>query len=266
MLHSKGFARGGTEIGPGSALSTYTIVEPGRAVRLAFDGPVSESPLDDLIAHGARGETTQRCTIDLGFEAAAPLWNMKGDSKEAGAMAGAIHIDHIGSADGSVTYGDRTYHFSDGYSIRDHSRGPREISQYTNHNWMSGVFPDGRAFYVYAMRMQGSDTIGMSNAAVAQGDELLTAELVHTDLLNSLDDLGKPHTIVLRSELGDMEIEVVDEVNTFVSSMVCPYDTVPGATVHRKAAQITDQSVRMRWNGLETHGWVERGFAPEPLM
>lgn len=266
VAYSKGYARNGTPTGPGGALSKYEIVEPGERVRLTFDGPMSEAALKDLIEHGARGETSKRCKLDLRFDSAAPLWNMKGDSKEAGSVAGSIHIDHIGKANGSIEYDGRTYRFSDGYVARDHSRGAREISQYGGHNWINGVFPGGRGFYLYAMKSQGSSTIGMSNAAVAQDGKLYPAEVVQTKFITSMDDgIGKTHKVVLRSELGEMEIEIVEVLNTFVSSMVCPYDTVPGATWHRKAGQIIDESVRLKWDGKEAYGWCERGYADGPL-
>ena len=265
VAYSKGFARNGTPTGPGGPLTRYEILEPGAKVRLSFDGPMSDASLKDLIAHGARGETSKLCKLDLRFDSAAPVWNMKGDSKEAGSVAGSIHIDHIGKANGTIEYEGRTYRFTDGYTARDHSRGAREVSQYGGHNWINGVFPDGRAFYLYAMKSQGSNTIGMSNAAVAQDGKLYPAELLKTEFISSLDSIGKTHRLTLKSELGTMEIEIVEVLNSFVSSMVCPYDTVPGATHHRKAAHIVDESVRMRWNGQEAYGWSERGYADGPL-
>lgn len=265
VLHHRGFARNGTATGPAGALSRYEIVEPGETVELSFDGPVMETALMQLIERGALAETTQRCKIDLRFDAAAPLWNMRGDSAEAGSMAGSIHIDHIGRSHGAIEYDGETYRFDNGYSVRDHSRGVRDVSQYGGHCWMSGLFPSGRAFYLYAMRSQGSATIGMSNAAMTQDGVLYPAQVAHVELASSYADADTLHRVVLRSELGEMEIEVVELLNTFVSSMVCPYDTVVGAVHHRPAGSFFDHSALMRWNGEEAYGWSERGFAEAPL-
>lgn len=265
VLHHRGFARNGTPRGPGSALSRYEVVEPGETVTLSFDGPVTESGLNDLIERGALRETTKRCKIDLRFDSAAPIWNMRGDSVEAGSVAGSMHIDHVGRSRGTVEFDGRTYRFDDGYAARDHSRGVRQVSQYGAHNWINGAFPGGRVFYLYGMRLQDSPTIGMSNAAVAQDGVIHPADVLHTELATSWADAGKPHRVVLRSELGEMEIEIAEVTNTFASSMVCPYDTLPGALHHRPAAALIDESVLLRWNGEEAYGWAERGFTDGPL-
>lgn len=176
-----------------------------------------------------------------------------------------MHIEHTGRCRGRIEYDGHTYTIEDGYSARDHSRGEREISQYGGHNWINGVFPSGRAFYLYAMRRQGSATIGTSNAAVAQDGVIHPAETVHTELATSHADLDKLHHVVLRSELGEMEIEIVSIYNTLVASMVCPYDTLPGAVHHRPAATLVDQSVLLRSDDEEGYGWAERGFTEGPL-
>lgn len=265
VLHHRGFARSGTATGPGSALSQYEVIEPGQTVTMRFDGPVMETALKELIERGALGEPTKRCKIDLQFESAAPMWNMRGDSAEAGSVAGSIHIDHAGRSQGTIEYDGRSFRFDDGYGVRDHSRGVREVSHYGAHNWINGVFPSGRAFYLYGMRSQDSTTMGMSNTAMAQDGVVYPAEVVETELATSWADAGKPHRVILRSELGEMEIEVAESLNTFASSMVCPYDTLPGAVHHRPAAGLIDESVLLRWNGEEAHGWAERGFTDGPL-
>jgi hypothetical protein len=265
VLHHRGFARAGTPTGPASALSRYEIVEPGETLRLSFDGPMMETGLQALIDHGALGEPTKRCTVDLQFDAKAPMWNMRGDSVEAGSMAGSMHIDHIGRCRGTIEYDGHQYRIADGYSARDHSRGDREISQYGGHNWINGQFPSGRSFYLYAMRRQGSTEIGMSNAAVVHDGAIHPAEIVHTEFAASYADIDKLHRVVLRSELGEMEVEIVTVYNTFVSSMVCPYDTLAGALHHRPSATLLDHSVLLRSDGEEGYGWAERGFTTGPL-
>jgi hypothetical protein len=265
VLFSKGYGRNGTRTGPGGSLSRYEILEPGNAVRLGFDGPMSESGFEDLVRHGARSGTAERCRIDLRFDAATPVWNMKGDSAEAASMAGSVHIDQIGRANGTILYRGDTYPFRDGYAVRDHSRGIRQVSQYGAHGWLQGIFPGGRAFYVYAMKSQGSATIGMSNAAIVEGGRLYPAKLLATEFISSAEEAGRPHRILLTCDLGEMAIEVTEVLNKMPSSMVSPYDTAPGSVTHRNAALIFDESVRMRWDGRDGVGWSERGFAPGVL-
>ena len=135
------------------------------------------------------------------------------------------------------------------------------------HAWVNGAFPGGRAFYVYAMRLQGHQDIGMSNAAVAQDDQLYPATVLHVDLMSAREDCGRPHRIVLRSELGEMEIKVTDTLNSFPYSMVEPFDTTVGRVAHaRPYASLYDEFARVRWGDLQGMGWTERGLAPQPLV
>ncbi len=266
VIFSKGYGRNGSLTGAGGALSHYEIVEPGKKVRLNFDGPMSESTLDEMVADGQRSGPAKRCKLDLRFDAAAPMWNMKGDSAEAASVAGSIHIDHIGKANGSIEYDGKTYHFKDGYSSRDHSRGAREVSAYGAHNWINCLFPSGRAIYLYAMKSHGSTAIGMSNAAVAQGDRLYPAKLLHTEFITSSADVGKCHKIILDCELGQMALEIAEVANSLPSHMVVPFETNAGAAPYRPSAFIVDESVLMKWNGEQAWGWSERGIASQSLV
>jgi hypothetical protein len=264
-LYNKGYGRGPAQNGPGGSLSFFTVEEPGKRMRLTFDGPVSSSSVDELIEHGARQGPAERCVIDLRFESDAPLWNMKGNSAEASSIAGSVHIDQIGKANGTVTYDGMTYKFADGYSIRDHSRGIRDVTRYGAHCWISGIFPDRRGFYLYAMRLWGDSSAGMMNAMVTQDDRLYPATLLHTDFADRSTGAGSLHKILLDCELGTMEIEVIEVLNTFPSCFFNPFDTAPGWIRHHHAAWELDEPVRLRWRGQEGIGWSERAVASGPL-
>ena len=266
LLYHRGYGRTGDKRGPGGSLSYYEIIEPGRSARLQFDGPVSESVFDSLMSSGPDQEPpAKRCKIDMRFDALAPLWNMKGDSVEASMMAGAMHIDHIGVANGTLKYEGKTYTISQGYSVRDHSRGVRDMSPYGAHCWINGCFPGGRAFYLYAMRLQGQQELGMENAAVAQGQTLYPAKLLHTDLISSAADAKTTHRLVLESDLGRMEVEVSKVLTCFPISMVMPFDTAVGRLNKRNSALMFDETVSLSWAGEQGIGWSERGVASEPL-
>jgi hypothetical protein len=265
FLYHRGYGRNGDETGPGGCLSKYTILEPGKKVHLHFDGPMTETTSDFLIHHSAQNNPPEKaCRMDLTFDSAIPVWNMKGDSAEASTMAGGIHIDHIGSAQGTVEYNGKTHHLN-GYAVRDHSRGIRDMSHYGAHFWVNGTFPGGRSFYVYAMRAFGTDELGMSNAAIDQDGVLYPATVKQVELIDSIDYAGKGHKVILGSELGDMEVNITEVTNIFPYSMVVPFDTALGKLDHRPRAVLYDEFVKMTWNGVEGRGWSERGWADQAL-
>lgn len=262
ILHHRSYARATSETTVSGGLAQYEILEPGRRMRLSFDGPMAQSNVTDLMTHGTRVESMARCTIDLGFEGLAAVWDMKGDSDAAKAVAGGMHTEQVGRASGSIRFEGKDYSFEQGYCARDHSRGPREIGHYAGHNWLNGVFPDGTGFHVYGIKLADRDELGMSNAAVIQGDKVMPATVLHTEFVQSLADRGKLHRIRLSCELGEMEIDIVEVLGTVPMSVVAPYDTGPGVVHHQWSGFLMDEAVRLRWNGQDGLGWSERGFIP----
>jgi hypothetical protein len=215
-------------------------------------GPLNEPP-------------QKRLQLQVRFDSEVPYWDMKGDSKEASQVIGGVHIDQIGLANGVIEFDGERYELENGYAIRDHSRGIRDMSYFGAHAWINGSFPGGRHFYTYAMSLQGSQSIGMSNAAMVDSGRIYPATLEHVELLRDTRGAAQPHRLVLRSEIGTMDIEITAYINTFPYSMVSPFDTTPGLTNHRSTASMYDEFARLRCNGLDGVGWSERGLAPQPL-
>lgn len=265
ILFAKNYGRGATSTGPGGGLTKLDVIEAERCLRLTFSGPVTASTHAELVGRGYREGPKGFCNIDVKFDAVKPVWNMKGDSREAGTIAGSMHIEQIGAANGTIEIDGCTFPLTNGYSVRDHSRGIRDVSQYRMHCWINGCFPDGRAFAFYAMQLQGSETFGMSNAAVFDGDKRYPATLVRTDIDVDLEDASKRHTVVLDSPLGAMEIRVSEILTSFPNSMVCPYDMCPGRLDHVVSAFMLDQLVTFECNGQKGIGWTERGVARKPF-
>jgi hypothetical protein len=266
IIYAKGYGRNGTEKGPGGAFSRLEVLEPGRKVRLTYDGPVWQSRYEELFALGARDGAARPCKLDVLFESALPIWNMKGDSPGAASIAGAIHVEQIGRINGMVEYAGEMHRFNDGYSVRDHSRGPRDISQYRAHCWTSGYFAnDDTAFHVYAMQLQNTRGLAMSNAAVVRAGKCYPATVIQVSLPNKLEDVQGKLGVTIRSELGDMKIEVIELLTRIPTGMVRPYDTTAGVRAAQSCAAISDGPTRIHCEGHEGFGWSELGFAAEPL-
>lgn len=266
IIFAKNYGRGADENGPGGALTKLDVLEIGRRLRLSFSGPVTVSNDAELNERGYREGPKQHATIDLHFAGRTPVWNMKGDSREAGTIAGSMHMEQMGFVDGSIDIDGQSFRLSRAYGVRDHSRGIRDVSQYRMHAWINGVFDDGRAFALYLMQMQDSPAIGMSNAVVFHHDQQYPATVESTDLLDDTDDPAKRHRVVLGSALGRMEIRVTEIVTSFPNSMVVPYDMCPGRLHHQRSAYMLDQLVHLDCEGQHGIGWTERGLARQSLL
>jgi hypothetical protein len=265
VIFAKNYGRTNESKGPGAGLSRLEVIEPHKKLALRFRGPVIASTNDAMREHGFRDDAKSLCSLDIEFDGATPVWNMQGTSTEAATIAGSMHFEQIGTARGSVEFGGKVHRLIDGYAVRDHSRGVRDVREYRWHCWINGRFGSDLFFYLYAMQLQGSETIGMTNAAICHAGTILPARILHCDLLEKQDDFTKRHTVVLGSDLGEMEIRVAEIRSNFFTSMISPYDMAPGWTRHRNAARMRDQLVTLELKGTHGIGWWESGFAGSPL-
>ncbi len=265
ILFARNYGRSASPTGPGASFSKLEVIRPEHQLRLTYGGPVWESTLERLLESGSPEVPAGYCTLDLVFEGSTPVWNMRGDSAEASSMAGGLHIEQIGRANGTLLYQGEKLVFEDCYSIRDHSRGVRDPSAFKKHCWLNGDFPNKRSFFVYAMQFQGSDVVGMTNAVIVQDGEFHPAELLHVEFISGAGDMRKPHHLVLDSTLGQMDVKITEAITSMPVSFVKPFDVAPGAVKGRSAVIMFDEAVRLVWNGVQGLGWSERGVATRPL-
>lgn len=265
-VFAKGFGRRGDDKGPGGAFAKLDVLEDGALFRLTYDGPMWQSTNAELLAHGFRDGATRRGRLDLSFRGVAPVWNMNGDSAAAADIAGALHVEQIGAVNGSFEFDGQTHALVDGYSIRDHSRGPRQPSAYLGSCWASGYCAGSRTgYHVYAMSLRDRDGVNMSNGVVVKGDRLYPAQVISVTVPDNLDGVQQLLRVVLRSELGDTTIVASERIANVVTGMIAPYDTVVGGRAGQPSAAIVDGLVRIEIDGEPGYGWSELGFAPEPL-
>jgi hypothetical protein len=265
IIFARQYGRNASPKGPGASFSTLEVIRPERELRLTYAGPVWESTLERMLEQGIPEAPAGICSLDLLFEGTGPVWNMRGDSAEASAMAGGLHIEQIGKANATLSYKGEKLTFEDCYTIRDHSRGVRDPTSFKKHCWLNGDFPGRRSFFVYAMQFQGGDAAGMSNAVILEGGKFHPASVAHVEFISGAADMRKPQLLILDSGLGRMEINFAEVLTSIPVSFVNPFDPLPGRVVGRPAVIMFDEAVRLEWDGAQGLGWSERGVAPIPL-
>lgn len=265
ILFARHYGRSASPDGPGASFSQFEVVRPAREFKLTYAGPVWESTPERMLELGMPEAPAGLCSLNLSFQGTGPVWNMRGDSAEASSMAGGLHIEQIGRANASLVYGGETLKLEDCYSIRDHSRGVRDPTSFKKHTWLNGDFPGQRSFFVYAMQFQGSDSIGMTNAVILEAGKFHPATVSHLEFISGAGDMRRPHSVVLDSDLGRMDIRFAEALTSIPMSFVNPFDPLPGRVADRPSVIMFDEATRLEWNGGHGIGWSERGIAPRPL-
>jgi len=265
ILSARHYGRNASQNGPGASFSKFEVVRPGQELKLTYAGPVWESTAEHMLERGVPEAPAGLCSLDLTFLATGPVWNMRGDSVEASAMAGGLHIEQIGAANASIVYRGETLTFEECYTIRDHSRGVRDPTSFKKHSWLNGDFPGRRSFFVYAMQFQGSDSIGMTNAVILEAGKFHPATVAHVEFISGAGDMRRPHSLILDSGLGRMDVRFAEVLTSIPMSFVNPFDPLPGRVAEGPSVIMFDEAARLEWNGMQGIGWSERGVASKPL-
>lgn len=265
ILVARNFGRNTCGAVVSASLSRYEVIESGQRARLCYDGPAWSHGFQQLLVPGAYGGTTRRLGLELEFVATTPLWDMHaGHEPDRTGVAGAMHIEQLGRCNGILRVDANEVTICDAVSCRDHSRGMRDVTNYRNHCWINGQFSGGRAFQLYVFRMHHIEGMALSLATVTQAGRQYPATVEHVEFVDAQQDYGRMHHIVLRSELGEMEIDVEEAWGTIPVTMTAPFNPSIGV-VDDPHALIFDESLHMIWNGEAGFGWCERGFSRQPI-
>ena len=246
-----------------ASIAKYEILEPGRRMHFTFDGPVWEYGFDELMATGFAGGMAHMLTLDITFEASAPLWDMHGAHAldETGIM-GAMHTEQIGRCDGRLHYRGQDILLDGAHGARDHSRGPRDMGPYRDHAWINGQFEDGRGFHLYAAHLIGRDDLALSKAVIVRDGALHPATILDVSFIGSPLDYGLAHNVVLESDGQRMEIAISRAFGSIVTSVLAPFEAQPGMMPGKQHVTIFDEGVILSCDGVAGIGFCERGVAP----
>ena len=256
----KSAGRGGADNGPGSALGRWRCEQPGTTWRYSFDGFGRLVDTDDL-KHGplADGPWT-RAEVELEFTAAGPVWNLSQENLERAWEHS--HYEQLGRVHGTVAIGGEAVSFT-GTGHRDHSRGPRDFASVLDHAWVDCLFPSGRFFALYRMRLPGG-VDGVAAACVGDANAVRPANVVEMPLLDEAPETSERYRIVLATDDGHetIEAEIVAPLGT--TSYISPNHMGLGASLAPEVMQIvSDGATRFTWRGEQGFGHTQRSVAPE---
>lgn len=266
IVAAMGFGRRTTRQAASASLCTFEITEPAKHVRLAYDGPAFRYTFEELLRTGMVPGTTKRLSVELAFDASAPTWDMHSNGADSTGMAGSLHTEQLGEVAGRISVESNHFAIRGAHSCRDHSRGPRDVSNYRNHTWINGRFASGFAFCCYVLRTLSNPGMSISRAAIFENGVRYEATVAHVEFVESLNDHGRLHRLVLSSVRGEALIEVDEVIATIPISFSPPFDPTFGASRGTRVNRSFDEAVLLSYAGDRGVGWCERGFSPVGVL
>lgn len=254
VLVWKSAGRGRFEDGGGGAMVSFRCTDPGRRWTIALDGFTWETTAAALQAAPFSDGPWTRTTIDLEFTAAMPPWIL-GNNDLENAWEHS-HYEQLGRLTGTVRVDGAEWTFA-GTGHRDHSRGPRDFRSVLDHAWVNCLFPSGRGFALYRMRVpDGSD--GVAVAGVYDGQALRAAAVTSMPLLAETVD-HDTYALLLDVDGSPVRIqaEIVRSVGTV--SYVTPNHMAIGTSFSAQACQVVSEcGTRFIWDGEVGFGHTQR--------
>lgn len=147
LLVDRSWGRAPDERGPATGNLHLTCEEPLSDWRIRFDGAGEITNLRQMVEEGPAGAGPARAfTADIALSAAAPVWDM---GVALGAPKAQIqdlswastHFTQGFTATGELRAGDKIWQIN-GTGIRDHSSGPRDVSELGGLCFWVFVFPE----------------------------------------------------------------------------------------------------------------------------
>lgn len=260
LLH-QAFGRNDLSQGPWGSNLRLLTEEPGKKIRIQFVAPVQHVPLNKIHDVRAMPREYDRVELDLEFVGTQPTWYFEASDNTTWAK---WHTEQQGLATGTLKHGSNEYQF-EGVSYRDHSRGPRELSDWRAHTWIQGQFDDRSSFAIYQVwqMADGRENEALSEAKVFQNDQILTARVLQTPRLSSTANMFEPYELVLESDAGRWSVigrPQASSITTFASDFSHFLFGVPYGDPNYVYTCI-EQPSKFDWNGREAIGWTERSFS-----
>jgi hypothetical protein len=198
-------------------LMTLHNREPFRSWRLTYEGPASNTTLAQMqsgvIVTGS--DEVHTISLDFEIETVAPTFLAASGGEHAEPHEGqafSSHYEQMYRVRGTVTIDARPSQVG-GFGLRDHSRGPRDLTGWGTHALVGGAFPSGKAFGLF--KVVGRDgTVRLEDGYVYEGSNYRRAvKTEHTELTNVQATPGELVEVRLHLEDGEV-VEIRGQILT----------------------------------------------------
>jgi hypothetical protein len=257
FLVTKNFGRHQTDSGPRASSLHFEMIEPWNRGTTLFDGAVVRVTREQANSRTVGEGVHFGLRMRLDWTALGPVWLM-GHEETEDQTWGNTRYEQFCAVAGTIEFEDQGVEFR-GTALRDHTRGPRDLTPLRRHSCFNCFFPEsGRAFHALLVDVDGVEPL--RGAAVLENGKLIPAEIVHdTSLLQSFEQGDDPFEIVLSWPGGSARIEG-GLLQNFPLAWGGHNEFVMGFDPVISYAVMFEGFSRYRWNGEEAYGLTERSL------
>jgi len=269
----KTLGRAGHSRGGGTGLLDVTCVEPFRLWTVSFDGAVQSVSRRENMTRAHSDSVSEPASLYLRYSAKGPMWDLHRHME--GQKWGSEHYEQLCHVTGEIRVRGKVFKITNGFGIRDHSRGPRDYSPVVSNLWMNFSFPSGACVMAQHTEVEGGH---IRQAYIYRNDSspLEVVELVETPYISTddtpdnslekdplMDDSLRHFRIVLKSQRG-LETITGELLHSFATTYIAPNDELLGTAFEQlskgqpRATQLTESVARYTWNGEQGYGVRER--------
>lgn len=252
LVVARGFGRREVEMSAAGPCMAFTCAAPGKAWRLAYHGPGRETSRAQLASAPIPEGPRALLDFDIAFESGEGVWDFGAAAR--GEDWASAHYEQTGRAHGRVTFDGEAFEI-DGFGWRDHSRGPRNLSNHMGHCWIHGAFEGGRSFALCTIRQRNAAPF--AKGMIFENGRLFEATCGEPPYLETTAWPEAGYAMTLDGELGPMRIEAQPKT-CLPHSSTEQYETYDGVAAGLARHVTYEQGTVFRWDGRAGQGHTER--------
>lgn len=262
VLAYRGFGRQSQDDGPAAAIQRHRCLAPGKRWTIQHHGPVWHLDARELVRGPAAEPVVERLVLDVEFTGDfVPFMYPESDNTSWGQW----HYEQAGSITGSIRFGDLDERFA-GFAYRDHTRGPRNLTNFRGSNWVQGLLPDGTAFALFQTWHDnggGRVSVGLNELTLTTSDTVESAVLIDHPGYESLDDLTAAVPIAFDCSRGRVTV-TGEPLNMMIFSATSRHEILFGAARGNAPLVVAEQPLRLDVDGQPGVAHCERSRLMTP--
>ncbi len=248
----------------GAGPLSFQCLEPFRRWRVAYDGAMVDTHVDDQLARQVKTAPQVPVQYAIELEMATPAFVQdtrpqtffklgKGEQRDGLSVGLGWRLEQMMRGQGTVTV-DGAQREINVVGMRVKRRSIRTDGLFLRgHCWQGAVFPDGSAFGYLAYPVHADGQQPWNHGFVYVDGKMHAAKAVVIPWLKKFVARGDDVTVELESELGITRIEGSTMLSTFRLSS----PDIWGLNLHQGGAEY-------RWNGQRAVGMIERSSVYRP--
>jgi hypothetical protein len=247
--------------GPSAALLDLVCEEAGQCWRMRYRGPARATNAAELHRGPLPEGPQELLDVDLAFSSEMPVWHMTGI---AGEKWSKFHVEQTGRVQGRIRRGEQGVDM-DGWGWRDHSRGPRDVTNMARHCWIHGRLSRNRAFALTIIdnRADGRFARGLDKVVIWDDGELHEAVCPDPPFLDGPGAPPRGYEMTLEYPRGRVAIDA-DLPRSLPHSTARHMDCFDGVTPDQAHVVTYEQGTVFTVDGERFDGHTERSYLLHP--